>query len=604
VSGGARRPVFLRLVAYGRPYLGAILASLLFGLIYSGARNLRAWLLKPFLDATPPGGGPSSASIPFVSALAERWKLDSLPGLGHAPEVVVGALAVVVLLPLAHFGKEYLSQWTLGRVLVDIQQAVCAKLLALPLRFHHGTTRGDTLSRTLNDVQKSNLALQVFFSDVVQSAIAIGVGFSVMLAISWQLSLASLTIAPLVIGVVAVFGQRIRKSARRRQEQLGDLTQRLVEILAGIKVIQAFRAEATEAARFSQSNQRLFRRSMRVVKNRVLARTSIEGLTNAIGVALLLVGTVLVAEGSFGLTRGTIAAFLAVLASTYGPAKDLTKGWSDLMDSLPATERFFELLDDDSALVDPPDAVRVDGVRTGIRVSKLRFSYGREPVLQDVDFEVRAGELVAIVGRTGAGKSTLADLLLRFYDPDDGSIEVDGVDLRRLARDSWLAQVAVVTQDPFLFTGTIRDNVRYGRPEATDAEVEAAARAAHVDEFARALPDGYDTEVGEEGTQLSGGQRQRITIARAILRSPAVLVLDEATSSLDAQSERYVQDAIDSLLAGRTVFAIAHRLSTVRRADKIVVLDGGRVVEVGNHETLMARRGLYHALVSLQTDLA
>jgi subfamily B ATP-binding cassette protein MsbA len=456
----------------------------------------------------------------------------------------------------------------------------------------------------MNDVGRSHLALDLLFADVVQDVMAVIVGFGVLLSLSWQLTLASLGVAPLVMAAIAIFGRRIRKSARRRQETLGDVTQRLVQILSGIKVIQAFRGEQREADAFQRENRLLFRRSMKVVKNRVLSRTVLEGLNNAIGVAVIFVGGIAVIEHWWSITPGDLTAFLTVMLTTYGPTKNITKGWTQLMEALPAAERFFELLDEPPGILDAPDAVRIPGVRRGIRISKVSFCYGREPVLRDVSLDVGAGEVVALVGRTGAGKTTLADLLLRLHDPDSGSIEIDGIDLRRIQRDSLLDHLAVVTQEPFLFPGSIRDNIRYGRPDATDDQVERAACAAHVDEFVNALPQGFDTEVGDAGVRLSGGQRQRITIARAILKNPSILVFDEATSSLDAKSERLVQEAIDRLLGGRTVFVIAHRLSTIRHADKIVVLENGSVSAVGSHEELLASDGLYRELVALQTGAA
>jgi ABC-type multidrug transport system fused ATPase/permease subunit len=271
-----------------------------------------------------------------------------------------------------------------------------------------------------------------------------------------------------------------------------------------------------------------------------------------------------------------------------------------LVDAQPSAERIFAVLDAPEEIADVADAVQIDDVRRDIAFRGVSFSYGREPVLADVSFEVKAGEVVALVGRTGAGKTTIADLLMRFHDPTSGGIEVDGVDLRRIARDSLMALIAVVTQEPFLFDGTIRDNIRYGRFDASDDEILEAAKAAHVDEFASALPQGYDTEVGAAGVRLSGGQRQRITIARALLKNPAILIFDEATSALDSKSERLVQDAIESLLEGRTVLMIAHRFSTLRRADRIVVLEGGEVSQTGTHAELIREDGLYRELADLQ----
>ncbi|MBW2242693.1 MAG: ABC transporter ATP-binding protein [Deltaproteobacteria bacterium] len=612
---------FWRLLAYVRPYVGLMLIAVLAALVYSGARTGRALLIQPLFDDVilPQASAGSAPALGdwFSSALGTEGATPlEAPAETEArlsdddavvskvketlPRILLAALLILTLLPISHFFQVYIAETVLGRVLVDVQRDLCAKLLRLPLRFHQGVSRGDTLSRVMNDAQRAQQSLDLLFSDVVQSVLALSVGIATLLYLSWPLTLTLVVIAPPIAGAIAIFGRRIRKSARRRQESQAEVTGRLVQILAGIKVIKAFRAEAGEERAFDEHNLRFYRRNLKVVKNRALSRAVVEAITNAAGIAVLLLGVAVVAGQLWGLTVGSLMAFIVVMQTTYRPMKEITKGWTKLQEAMPSAERFFELLDTEGEPADAPDAVLLPALKQGISISNLSFSYGREPVLKDLSLEVTRGEVVAIVGPTGSGKTTLADLILRFYDPDQGRIEVDGIDLRNLARSSWQSRCAVVSQDPFLFTGSIRENIRYGRPDASDDEVLTAARAAHVDEFVSELPEGYETDVGDAGVRLSGGQRQRITIARAILCDPDVLIFDEATSSLDAKSERYVQEAIETLLGGRTVFIIAHRLSTVRHADKILVLEGGKVADVGKHDELMARGGLYRELMTLQ----
>ncbi|MCH2172395.1 ABC transporter ATP-binding protein/permease [Myxococcota bacterium] len=604
-----------RLFSFARPYAPLIVIALLLSAGYSGTRYLRAYLVKPLLDeVVVPGAvladssnSPSWLPLPELSSETIEQKVP--PDLSDPPpplleirerflEIAATAALLVLAMPALMFARGTVTEYFLGRVHIDIKRRVCSQLLVLPLRFYRDRKRGDLLSRTLQDVDTAHGALGIVFGNLFQALLSIPVGIAFLFAISWPLALVTLVLGPLVFGVIFGFGRRVRRTARHRQETLADVTQRLVEMLAGIKIIRAFGGEERERAAFDRETERFFRRSMRVVRNRMAARSLVEMLNSAIGVGIVVGGAWVVASGWSGLTTGDLAAFSAVLASTYKPVKDIARAWVRIMDAEPAASRFFELLDAPPVEPDSPDAVSIPRLSERITLRDVSFDYGGSPVLNSLSLEIKAGQRVAIVGRSGAGKTTLADLLLRFADPTSGRIEVDGVDLRRISRDSWTQQISVVTQEPFLFDGSLRENIAYGRPDASESEILAAARTAHVAEFANELDQGYETRLGDNGARLSGGQRQRVTLARALLKNPSVLVLDEATSALDHSSERWVQEAMDNRLGdGQTILVIAHRLSTVRRADRIAVLAAGRIVQWGSHEELLAQDGPYRELI-------
>lgn len=624
------RALFVRMLGYAKPYLGLIAIAMLCALLFAGGRIGRAALIQPIFDdvlgptyasAAKLGSTPAQPGIlDWFSSQPRTQKTGDAEVVRTPPEarawndvspaqraalvrVSYLALAIVIVMPLAMMGRTYLFSYTLGRISMDIQRQLARKLLALPLSFHRATRTGDTLARALNDAEKSQVSLEVFFAESIQASMTVAVGAIWLLSISWQLTTLSSITAPAVVWLLLFFSRKIHRTSRKRQTQFGEVTQRLMAILMGIKVIKAFRGEELENDAFRRETETLFRRNMKVVKNRALSHGTIEALNNAMAVSLILLGAVLILTARLDMTVGQLGAYAMVLAMTYKPIKTLSRGWTKTIESLASADRFFHIIDLHEEPADPPGAIAIDGVHQSIRFDDVGFSYDRDPVLRNVSLLVEPGEVIAIVGRTGQGKSTLVDLLLRFNEPESGSITIDGVALRDIARESFLAQIAVVAQEPFLFDTTIRQNIRYGREGASEADFELAVRAAHVDEFVDQLPQGYETPVGEFGLQLSGGQRQRITIARALMKDPAILVFDEATSSLDAKTERIVQEAIEGLRGKRTVFVIAHRLSTIRSADRILVIEGGTISESGSHDELMARGGVYREMVDLQLEI-
>lgn len=578
-----------RLIGMSLVYWRAVICVLVFGGLFAASRFVRAWLAKPLLDEV------------LVPAASETLKFEAVEGRLWQLGIIIAVTLIVT--PMVMFARTYLANWVVAGVRRDVDLAVARKFLNVPLRLHRGGSSGDFLSRALTDAQLACQALNILFKDVLEDSQMLIGGLIAMFITSWQLGLVSILTVPPLMLVLGYFGRRIHTQTRRRQETQGDLSQHLLSILGGIKVIKAFRGHEVEMRAFENETGKYFKRNMKVVYNRVMAKSSTEALNQTVGTLILGIGTWMALNHMAGVTLGTIAAFAMILVTTYKPVKTLTTAYANVMETLAGAERLFYVLDMEEEVPDRPDAQPMSGLSHSIRFRDVHFDYGESEVLRGVDLEVRPGEVIAIVGRTGTGKSTLTDLLLRFHDPTRGSIEVDGVDLRDLQRNSFLDHVAVVTQEPFLFDATIAENIRYGRPDASDQEVCDAAAAASADEFIEKLPKGYDTPVGEFGLRLSGGQRQRITIARAILANPAILVFDEATSALDAKTERAVQVAIEALRGQRTIFLVAHRLTTIRHADRIVVLDEGRVAEIGDHESLMARPGIYRELVGADESL-
>jgi subfamily B ATP-binding cassette protein MsbA len=525
---------------------------------------------------------------------------QSLFLLNRVTMLLLGLFALQAVLG---FGQAYLLGWTGERVVANLRRELYAHLQAMPLRFFANTRIGELLSRLGNDVTTIQNAVTDTLLSLLSNTIMLIGGIVIIFAMAWRLTLVMLAVVPLAVVGMIILGRLVRRLSKQVQDALADTSATAEETLNGIRIVKSFAREPYEIDRYGEGVERLFRISVeRVRLNAILG--PIIGLIAFSAIALVLwFGSREVIAGR--LTPGQLISFLLYTMMVASPIASFTGLYSQFQRALGASDRVFELLDTPPEMQDDPDAIALPRIHGEVCFENVSFDYGdaeaAREVLREIQLSVAPGQVTALVGPSGAGKTTLVNLVPRFYDPTEGHITVDGHDVRGVKMSSLREQIGIVPQETALFSGSVLDNIRYGKLDATREQVEEAARAANAHDFIAALPNGYDTLVGERGVKLSGGQRQRVAIARALLKNPRILILDEATSSLDSESEQAVQEALERLMADRTTFVIAHRLSTITNADWIVVLDGGRIVEQGDHETLLAREdGLYRRMHALQ----
>ena len=547
----------------------------------------------------------------LVTVLATAASLSEPLIIGYAIDegLVAGSLSVIYAMVAAYAGVN-VGTWALSYVqtigmgwvgqhmILDLRNALFGHLQSLSLQFYSEQKAGWIISRLTNDIENFNTLLNDGVQNLVKNGLTLIGVFIAIFFVDWRLALATLSILPVMVAGTAVFRVQSWKAYRAAREAVAEVAAHLQENISGMRIVQAFTSERTSAVRFDERNHAYRRANTRATLLSAVYFPGVE-LLGSIGLAIvLLYGGYRVVAGE--MTVGELVAFVGLLNMFFQPIQQLSQLYSDLQSTLASLEKVFAVLDTEPDRADRPGAKDLATLRGDVEFDRVSFAYGEDKVLEDVSFRIRPGETLAIVGETGAGKSTVIKLLSRFYDPTAGEIRIDGEDLRDIRGSSLRRHMGVVLQDTFLFTGTIKDNIRYGRAEATDDEIVAAARTVGADDFIRRFPEGYETQVRERGGRLSVGERQLVAFARALLADPKLLVLDEATSSVDLATEARIDEALDRLLAGRTSIVIAHRLSTVRRADRILVMGEGRVIEEGAHDELLARPSAYRRLYESQ----
>lgn len=590
--------LYRRLLQLVTPYWFKLALAMLFMILVSLLTAAQALLVKPAMDGVffKKEGIP-----PIVKDLILKLHLGNLLLKPDMEMLILLPIAIILLFLLKGFfdyGQAYLMNYVGLRVVADIRQRLYDHLQNLSLSFFTRTSTGVLISRITNDVNLVQGAVSNAITGLIKDAVTIMALTAVVFYRNWKLGLIAFVVFPIAILPIKEFGKRLRKFSLKGLQRMGSLTAFLHETITGNRIVKAFNMEEYEKRRFAEENERYFRIFLKRVKIRALSHPMME-LLGGIGVAVILwVGGYSVVRGE--MTPGTFFSFMTALMMLYAPVRNLNKVNLEVQEGLAAAARIFELLDTVPEVKEEKDALSLPSFSKEIEFKGVTFKYDSTPVLKSISLQVKAGEILAIVGMSGAGKTSLVNLLPRFYDVDEGQILMDGIDIRKITLRSLREQIGLVTQQTLLFNDTVRNNIAYGSLERSDQEIIEAAKAANAHDFIQRFPKGYETLIGEGGVKLSGGERQRLSIARALLKNAPILILDEATSSLDSDSEAEVQRAMDVLMRGRTVFVIAHRLSTIRNAHRIIVLSNGEIVEQGTHQELMELNGEYRRLYDLQ----
>ncbi|MFK3459880.1 SAV1866 family putative multidrug efflux ABC transporter [Staphylococcus aureus] len=573
-----------RYLQFVKPYKYRIFATIIVGIIKFGIPMLIPLLIKYAIDG-----------VINNHALTTDEKVHHL-----TIAIGIALFIFVIVRPPVEFIRQYLAQWTSNKILYDIRKKLYNHLQALSARFYANNQVGQVISRVINDVEQTKDFILTGLMNIWLDCITIIIALSIMFFLDVKLTLAALFIFPFYILTVYVFFGRLRKLTRERSQALAEVQGFLHERVQGISVVKSFAIEDNEAKNFDKKNTNFLIRALKHTRWNAYSFAAINTVTDIGPIIVIGVGAYLAISGS--ITVGTLAAFVGYLELLFGPLRRLVASFTTLTQSFASMDRVFQLIDEDYDIKNGVGAQPIEIKQGRIDIDHVSFQYNdnEAPILKDINLSIEKGETVAFVGMSGGGKSTLINLIPRFYDATSGQILIDGHNIKDFLTGSLRNQIGLVQQDNILFSDTVKENILLGRPTATDEEVVEAAKMANAHDFIMNLPQGYDTEVGERGVKLSGGQKQRLSIARIFLNNPPILILDEATSALDLESESIIQEALDVLSKDRTTLIVAHRLSTITHADKIVVIENGHIVETGTHHELIAKQGAYEHLYSIQ----